>query len=226
MIKRKTNYGTLSLVLGIFMLISCKSMNNTQKGAAVGAGTGAALGAVLGNRTGQTGRGAALGSVIGGATGAVIGVYMDKQAEKMEKIENAEVERVGEAIKVTFESGILFGFDSDALTPQSQETIMKFAEILNEYPDTHISIEGHTDNRGTQEYNQRLSQRRADAVKNYLKMQKVDETRMMTLGQSFNRPIASNDTDEGRTKNRRVEMYITANEDLIEKAESGKIENN
>jgi outer membrane protein OmpA-like peptidoglycan-associated protein len=143
----------------------------------------------------------------------------------MEKIENAEVERLGEAIKVTFESGILFGFDSYALTPQSQETIMKFAEILNEYPDTNISIEGHTDNRGTEEYNQRLSQRRADAVKNYLKMQNVDEKRMMTIGQAFSRPVASNETDDGRSKNRRVEILISANENLIEKAESGKINN-
>ncbi len=213
-----------SQILGVSMLFGCASWNNTEKGTAIGGGTGAAIGAVLGNKSGQAGKGAAIGGIVGGATGAAIGIYMDKQAKKMEDIKDAEIERVDEAIKITFDSGILFGFDSYSLTPHAQENIMKFAEILNEYPDTDISIEGHTDNVGTEEYNRTLSLRRAQAVLNYLRMQNVSEERLIALGHSFNQPIDDNTTEEGREKNRRVEMLVTANENLVEKAESGEIE--
>jgi outer membrane protein OmpA-like peptidoglycan-associated protein len=210
-------------ILGVSLLFGCASWNNTEKGTALGGGTGAAVGAVLGNKTGQAGKGAAIGAVVGGAAGAAIGIYMDNQANKMEEIKDAEIERVDEAIKVTFDSGILFGFDSYSLTPQAQENIMKFSEILNEYPDTDINIVGHTDNVGTEQYNQQLSQRRAQAVLNYLRMQNVDADRLNAMGQSFNNPVASNETEEGKAENRRVELLITANEDLVEKAEKGEI---
>ncbi|MCH7411090.1 OmpA family protein [Belliella sp. DSM 111904] len=211
-------------ILGAVFLFSCASWNNTEKGAAIGGGAGGALGAVLGNKSGQAGKGAAIGAVVGGAAGAAIGIYMDKQAKKIEEeVKDAEVERVGEAIKLTFDSGILFGFDSYSLTPQAQENIMKFAEILKEYPDTDLSIEGHTDSRGSYNYNLGLSERRAGSVMNYLKMQGVASDRITTIGYSFDKPVASNDTDEGRAKNRRVEILITANDQLIEKAESGDI---
>lgn len=224
--KSKLFLSILSQIIGITFLVSCSSWNNTQKGAVIGAGSGAAIGGVIGNKSGNAGRGAVIGAVVGGAAGTAIGIYMDKQAKKMEEeIKDAEVERVGEAIKVTFESGILFSFDSYSLTPEAQENIMKFAEILNEYPDTDIMIEGHTDNRGTHQYNQTLSERRAMSVKNYLKMKGVEDIRMTTLGYSFDRPVATNDTDEGRSKNRRVEILITANEDLVDKAEKGEIKN-
>ncbi len=203
---------------------SCSNWNNTQRGTAVGAGAGGALGTVIGNRSGRAGEGAVLGAVIGGATGAAIGLYMDKQAEQIEELENAEVERVGEGIKVTFDSGILFAVNSSDLTPESQETIMKFADILNEYPDTNLYIEGHTDNTGTHAHNKKLSKRRADAVKNYLTMQQVKGNRIETGGYSFDRPVADNETEAGRTKNRRVEVIILASEELIEKAEKGDIE--
>lgn len=218
--------GIFAQFLVVIFLVSCSSWNNTQKGGTIGAGTGAAVGGLFGSKKGKTGEGAVIGAVIGGAVGAGIGVYMDKQAEELEKeMKDAEIERVGEAIKVTFDSGILFGFDSYALTPASQETIMKFADILNEYPDTDITIEGHTDDRGAYEYNLDLSKKRAEAVNNYLKMQQVGSNRLVTNGYSFDRPIADNTTEEGRAKNRRVEILITANEDLIEKAEKGEIEN-
>jgi outer membrane protein OmpA-like peptidoglycan-associated protein len=224
--KSKLFLSILAQIIVITFLVSCSSWNNTQKGAVIGAGSGAAIGGVIGNKSGNAGRGAVIGAVVGGAAGTAIGIYMDKQAEKMEEeIKDAEIERVGEAIKVTFESGILFGFDSYSLTPAAQENIMKFAEILNEYPDTNIMIEGHTDSRGTHQYNQTLSERRAMSVKNYLKMQGVDDGRMTTFGHSFDKPVATNDTDEGRAKNRRVEILISANEDLIEKAEKGEIKN-
>ncbi len=218
--------GIFAQFLVVIFLVSCSSWNNTQKGGTIGAGTGAAVGGLFGSKKGKTGEGAVIGAVIGGAVGAGIGVYMDKQAEELEKeMKDAEIERVGEAIKVTFDSGILFGFDSYALTPASQETIMKFADILNEYPDTDITIEGHTDDKGAYEYNLNLSKKRAEAVNNYLKMQQVGSNRLVTNGYSFDRPIADNTTEEGRAKNRRVEILITANEELIEKAEKGEIEN-
>ncbi|MCH7397209.1 OmpA family protein [Belliella sp. DSM 107340] len=211
-------------VLGAAFLFSCASWNNTERGAAVGGGTGGAIGAVIGNKSGQAGKGAAIGAIVGGAAGAAIGIYMDKQAKKIEEeVKDAEVERVGESIKLTFDSGILFGFDSYSLTPDAQENIMKFAEILKEYPDTDLSIEGHTDNRGAYQYNLGLSERRAASVKNYLKMQGIEDSRMLTLGLSYDKPVASNDTDEGRAKNRRVEILITANDELVDKAEKGEI---
>lgn len=216
----------LTLLVLISFLFSCKNWNNTQKGAVIGAGTGAAVGAVIGNKSGQAGRGAGIGAVIGGVAGTAIGVYMDKQAKKMEEqIKDAEIERVDEGIKVTFASGILFGFDSYSLTSASQENLRNFAEILKEYPDTDIMIEGHTDNRGSRSYNQGLSERRAQSVRNFLRTQGVTDARMQTVGYSFDRPVASNDTEEGRAKNRRVEVMITANENLIDKAEKGELKN-
>jgi outer membrane protein OmpA-like peptidoglycan-associated protein len=216
--------GLFAHFLVVIFLISCSSWNNAQKGAVIGAGTGGAAGGLFGSKKGNTAEGAVIGAVIGGAVGAGVGIYMDKQAEKLEKeIKDAEIERVGEAIKVTFDSGILFGYDSYSLTPASQETIMKFAEVLNEYPDTDITINGHTDNKGTHKYNLNLSKQRAEAVHNYLKMQNVGSDRMGTNGLSFDAPIADNSTEDGRAKNRRVEILITANEDLIDKAEKGEI---
>src|SRR5690606_1962444 len=165
-----------------------------------------------------------IGAAVGGAGGAAIGRYMDKQAKELEAIEAAEVERVGEGIKLTFESGILYGFDSYELTPASQESVMELSSILNDYPDTNVLIEGHTDNKGSAEYNQGLSERRAISVANYLKMQGVDASRISTRGMGFDKPVESNDTEAGRAKNRRVEIAIWANEELIEKAESGEIQ--
>jgi outer membrane protein OmpA-like peptidoglycan-associated protein len=221
----KFKTGFFAQLLVVIFLVSCSSWNNSQKGAVIGAGTGVAVGGVIGSKKGKTVEGAVIGAAIGGAVGAGIGVYMDKQAAKMEKeVKDAEIERVGEAIKVTFDSGILFGFDSHALTPASQETIMKFAGVLNEYPDTYITIEGHTDNKGAYDYNLNLSKKRAESVRNYLKMQQVIGDRLFTNGYSYDRPIADNTTEEGRAKNRRVEILITANETLIEKAEKGEIE--
>lgn len=216
--------GFFAQILVVIFLTSCTSMNNAQKGAVIGAGTGGAAGGLFGSKKGNTAEGAVIGAVIGGAVGAGVGIYMDKQAEKLEQeVKNAEIERVGEAIKVTFDSGILFGFDSYSLTPASQETIMKFAGVLNEYPDTNITINGHTDNRGTHEYNLGLSKQRAESVHNYIKMQNVRSERMVTNGYSYDKPVADNSTDEGRAKNRRVEILITANKDLLEKAEKGEI---
>lgn len=214
----------LGITLGATLLFGCANWSNTGKGAAIGGGTGGAIGGLIGSRSGNTAAGAIIGAAVGGAGGAAIGKYMDKQAKELEAIEAAEVERVGEGIKLTFESGILYGFDSYDLTPASQESVMELARILNEYSDTNVMVEGHTDNKGSADYNKGLSERRATSVANYLKMQGVDGERITTRGLGLENPIESNDTETGRTKNRRVEIAIWANDELKEKAESGEIE--
>ncbi|MFC4873312.1 OmpA family protein [Negadavirga shengliensis] len=220
----KTSRLILPLLIVSGLLMGCANWSNTGKGAAIGAGSGGAIGGLIGSKKGNTAGGAIIGAAVGGAAGAAIGRYMDKQAKELEEIENAEVERVGEGIKITFESGILFGFDSYELTPASQESVMELARILNEYPETNVMVEGHTDNRGSASYNQGLSERRANSVANYLKMQGVLGERIATRGFGFDNPVAENDTEEGRAKNRRVEIAIWANEELKEKAESGELE--
>ncbi|AWW29825.1 hypothetical protein DN752_06660 [Echinicola strongylocentroti] len=221
----RTLKSVLAIVLSTTVLFSCADWSSTGKGAAIGAGAGGALGGLIGNNKGNTAAGAVIGAAVGGAAGAAIGKYMDKQAEEMEQIENAEVERVGEGIQVTFDSGILYGFDSYELTPQAQENVMEMARILNEYPDTNIMIDGHTDSKGSEEYNQKLSEQRASSVANYLKMQGIDSSRLTTVGHGESMPVSSNDTDAGRAENRRVEVAITANDELVEKAENGELDN-
>ncbi len=208
------------------MMMGCADWSNTGKGGAIGAGSGGAIGGLIGAKKGNTAGGAIIGAAVGGLAGAAIGKYMDKQAKELEAIENAKVERKEEGIKVTFDSGILFGFDSYSLTPESQESVMELAGILNKYPETNLIIDGHTDNRGTASYNQGLSERRANSVTNYLKMRGVSGDRLTTRGMGFGNPIETNETDEGRAKNRRVEIGIVANDELLEKAESGELDKN
>jgi outer membrane protein OmpA-like peptidoglycan-associated protein len=206
------------LLLGTF---GCASMTRRQKGAAVGTGTGAVVGGVIGKKAGNTAIGAILGAAIGGAAGAYIGDYMDKQAAEIEKdIEGAEVERVGEGIKITFDSGILFDVNKAALQPEAQENLEKLAAILQKYEDTDLLIEGHTDATGTEEYNLGLSQRRAQSVSNYLAGMEVDSRRFTIMGYGESQPVASNETVEGRQANRRVEVAVMANEKLKEAARS------
>lgn len=205
----------------LFGMYGCSSWSRTQKGAAVGTATGAAVGAVIGKRAGNTAVGAILGAAIGGAAGAYIGNYMDKQAEEMERdLEGARIERVGEGIKVTFDSGILFDVDKAALRPAAEMNLEKLANILNKYADTDVLIEGHTDDTGPDEYNLTLSQKRAQSVANYLAGLQVDATRFTIMGYGESQPIASNETSQGRQENRRVELAIMANEKLKKAAES------
>lgn len=212
------------LLLCASMVISCKSWSGTAKGAAGGTAGGAAVGAGVGALAGNTAKGAILGAVIGGAAGTAIGAYMDRQARELdEELEGATVERVGEGIKVTFDSGILFGFDSYELTSQARENIREMAQTLKKYEDTNILIEGHTDNIGKEGYNQRLSERRAQAVANYAKSLGVDGSRIETRGYGEEQPVAENATEAGRAQNRRVEVAIFANEELKEKAQEGEL---
>jgi outer membrane protein OmpA-like peptidoglycan-associated protein len=207
---------TFLLLIGI-SISGCKNsrLSRQEKGAIIGVGAGAAMGAIIGNRSGNTAVGAIIGAAIGGTAGTLIGVYMDKQARELErKVENAKVERIGEGIKMTFDSGLLFGFDSYKLTAETQSNLDNLAEVIKEYNDTDILIEGHTDNVGAQNYNVSLSERRAKAIADYLRDKKVTRSRLRTEGYGENQPIVSNDTKRGQDQNRRVEIVITASEKL------------
>jgi len=207
----------LVLALSLGGLVGCTA---TQKGAAIGAAAGAAVGAAVGNQSGNTKEGAAIGAAAGAVTGGLIGHYMDKQAEDLAAIPGAKTERVGDEIRVTWESAILFDFDSAMLKLDSQSNLKQMAEVLNKYPDTDLVIAGHTDDKGADEYNQKLSERRAMSVRQYLVDAGVAPTRLSTVGYGESRPVAANDSELGRSENRRVEIEIRANEDLRAKAES------
>jgi outer membrane protein OmpA-like peptidoglycan-associated protein len=198
---------------------NCKNMNKTQKGAAIGGAGGAVIGGVIGKATGNTALGAIIGATVGGVTGAVIGRKMDKQAEEIKnEVPGAKVDRVGEGIVVEFNNKILFGFDRSDLGDQSKGSLNELIQILNKYPDTNIEIQGHTDNAGTGDYNQGLSERRAAAVATYLRNNNIKSSRVTTKGFGESAPKYSNDTEDGRSQNRRVEFLITANEKMKEDA--------
>ena len=216
-------------IAGSLLLTSCESVqnaNNTQKGAAIGTAAGAVIGGILGNNIGKGGNaplGAVLGGVVGGVAGGVIGDKMDKQAKEIkETLPGAEVERVGEGIKVTLnENTVNFDFNSANLTTLAKTNLDKLVTVLKNNPDTNINIYGHTDSIGTDAVNLRISSQRAAAVKNYFVANGISASRMFTEGLGKSSPIASNDTDAGRAKNRRVEFAITANEKMINDAKSG-----
>jgi outer membrane protein OmpA-like peptidoglycan-associated protein len=190
-------------------------MSKTGQGVVIGGASGAILGGVIGHAAGNTAVGAILGAAVGGAAGAVIGSYMDKQAAEMRRdLQGAKIERIGEGIKVTFDSGILFDVDKFDLRPTSRANLDKLAVILNKYPDTNILIEGHTDSTGSEEHNLALSRDRAQAVSHYLATREVSAPRFSTMGYGESQPIVTNDTAEGRQQNRRVDIAIMANEKL------------
>jgi outer membrane protein OmpA-like peptidoglycan-associated protein len=216
---KKLLYMAMVLVLmaGVW---GCASMSGTAKGGAIGAGAGGAIGGVIGNQSGNTATGAIIGAVIGGAAGAYIGNYMDDQAEEIEQdLEGATVERIGEGIKITFDSGLLFDVDAAGLKTVSETNLTNLAVILEKYDDTEILLEGHTDATGSEEHNLNLSRNRAHSVANHLAQQGVMETRMTIMGYGETQPIAPNDTVDGRTMNRRVEVAIYANDKLKDAAE-------
>ena len=195
----------------------CASMNNTERGAAAGAGAGGAIGAVIGRQTGNTARGAIIGAVVGGAAGAVIGRRMDRQAEEIDQtVPGAEVERVGEGIAVTFESGILFPFDSDRILAAGESNLRQLATSLRNYPGTEVLIVGHTDSQGSDEYNMNLSYRRAESARRFLVAQGIEGSRIRVEGRGETEPVADNSSESGRAQNRRVEIAIFASEEYRE----------
>lgn len=194
------------------MLSSCATASRKQQGAAVGAAAGGVLGGVIGTQTGSTARGAIIGAVVGGAAGAIIGHQMDQQAKELKvDIPGATVERVGEGIQVTFASGLLYDFDSDAIRSESAQNLRNLAASLNKYPQTDLLIVGHTDALGSTAYNQDLSMRRAVSASSYLVSQGIASSRLRTSGKGETEALASNDMEAGRQANRRIEVAIFAN---------------
>ena len=228
---------TINKIVAVFfaasVLVSCDAIqnaNNKQKGAVIGSAGGAAIGGVIGNNTGDgnSALGAIIGGVVGGAAGAYIGNRMDKQAKKIEtEVPGAEVERVGEGINVTFDenSGVYFATEKYNINAKSEETLNKQANIFKEYPDTNILVEGHTDNTGSESYNLTLSKNRAQAVTSFLTDHGIAASRFDTKWYGEAQPKYDNSTAEGRSKNRRVEIAIVANEDLKQEAEQKTSEN-
>lgn len=223
----------VSILCVCIVVASCGEWSNLAKGTAIGGGSGAAVGAGVGAIIGKDAKSAAVGSAIGAAVGAgvgaIIGNKMDKKAEELAALEGADVEIVKDtndlsAIKVTFESGILFKTNSSTLNDASRKALSKFAKQMADLPDTDLTILGHTDNTGTAEYNEKLSLERAQSVANYLMSCGMAKERMVIEGKSFLQPVADNSTVEGRLQNRRVEVYVSANEKMISDAESGKLE--
>ena len=214
------------IISGLSSCNSFKKLNREQRGAIIGVGAGGALGAVIGKK--NPALYAIAGSVVGGVAGAVIGKYMDKQAEKLKKDLDvlADVERVGEGIKITMKSGVLFDFNSSKINPSVNDNLIKFAETLKQYPDTEILVAGHTDNVGTEQYNMTLSQQRANAVANILKTNSVSRSRLTVLGYGEKTPVADNTAESGREQNRRVEFAIVANDKLKKQASKGDVAKN
>lgn len=206
-----------------------KNTNKTQRGAGIGAVGGALIGGILGNNLGRGGNGAlgaVLGGVVGGVAGGVIGNKMDKQARQIDNaLPGADVVRVGEGIKLVLnENAVRFNTDKSSLTPTAKANLDKLVPVFKEYPDTNIIIYGYTDNTGSVEHNLKLSGERAASVKSYLASRGLSSSRFSVTGLGIADPIASNDTEEGRSQNRRVEFAITANDKMIQdaKTETGK----
>jgi outer membrane protein OmpA-like peptidoglycan-associated protein len=210
-------------VVMVFLLsaVSCASWNKKAKGTVIGGSGGAILGGVIGHAAGNTVLGAIIGAAVGGVAGGFIGSYMDKQAAEMQRdIKGAEIQRIGEAIKITFDSGLLFDIDKSDLRPVSKTNMAELAKILNKYPDTDILIEGHTDNTGTEEHNMILSKDRAQSVSSYLAVLAVKSARFAISGHGETQPIVANDTPAGQQKNRRVDIAVIANDKLKKAAQA------
>jgi outer membrane protein OmpA-like peptidoglycan-associated protein len=210
-----------ALILSLMGLVAsgCKTMNRSQKGAVIGAVGGGAIGGVVGRAMGNTAMGAIVGATVGGVAGAIIGKKMDKQAEEMKEVlGDAEVKRVGEGIVIEFKDKVLFGFDRSDLGSTAQANLTKLSNVLKKYPDTNIEIIGHTDDKGTDSYNQGLSERRANAAGAYLRSSGISSSRITTRGMGEADPKVANDSEANRAENRRVEFVITANQKMVEDA--------
>ena len=209
------SFVVVPMLATVLVSSGCASLNKKETGAIIGGATGAAVGAAVGRANGSTAKGAIIGAAVGGTAGAVIGHQMDQQAKEIkQQIPGAIVERVGEGLQVTFESGLLFDYDSDVLRETARKNLATLATSLEKYPNTDLMIVGHTDATGPDAYNMTLSERRAAAASNYLAAQGVTRARLRSTGRGESEPIVSNDTEENRQKNRRVEVAIFANEQL------------
>ena len=208
------------------LILSGCGLSNTAKGAGIGAGAGAIIGAGVGRVAGNTALGAIIGGVVGGTAGTLIGKKMDKQKKELEEqVKNAKIESVneGQAIRVTFDSGILFATNSSTLSSTSQNSLRSFAANLKANSQTDMLIIGHTDNTGSDRINDPLSLNRASSVRSFLSAQGVDSSRMRVDGKGSHEPVADNSTASGRKENRRVEVYIIPNKAMVEAAQNGTL---
>ena len=222
---RKLRLMILALCAGLVM-VGC---NNTGKGAAIGGAGGAVLGAIVGKLAGNTAVGAAVGATVGAGTGALIGRHMDKVKAQAQAVQNAQVESVTDAnglqaVKVTFDSGILFATNKSDLQASAKTSLAKFATVLKQNTDCDVAIFGHTDNTGSDAINNPLSVKRAQAVQSYLLSQGVSASQIRSVeGQGSTNPVADNSTAAGRQQNRRVEVYMYASQAMIQAAEAGTL---
>ena len=212
----------LSLMLtDTLVFSSCANWSNTAKGTVIGSGAGAAAGAVIGKTLGSTAGGAIAGAAVGGTVGAIIGRNMDRKAREMEEeMEGVTIQRVEEGIAVSFDSGILFSFDSAALRQESISNLQKLTEIINRDDNTILLIVGHTDSVGDERYNLGLSERRAQSAADYMIDQGLAPSRVQIEGRGEYEPIAENDTEAGRQENRRVEVAIYASPEYVEQLQA------
>ncbi len=228
---KMNNLFVATLLCVAILFNGCASMSNTAKGGIIGGASGAAVGAGIGALAGK-GKGAVIGAAVGTAVGTTAGILigkkMDKQKAELEKIEGAKVETVTDAndlqaIKVTFDSGILFATNKSSLNAASKTALTNFANSLKNTPETDVTIYGHTDNTGSQAVNERVSLERAQSVATFLAENGIVASRTKVEGLAFSNPVADNATEAGRAQNRRVEVFITANENMIKQAEKGDI---
>ena len=219
-------------MVALVLLPGCGTLSQTATGTAIGSGSGAALGAIIGSIISKDAKGAAIGAAIGTAvgagTGALIGNKMDKKAEELAALENAQVETITDknglaGIKVTFNSGILFPLNGIQLSDASRKELKEFAQKMSDLQDTDITIYGHTDNTGTAEVNERISRQRAEAVQSYLQSCGIASGRLSSQGLSYTDPVADNATADGRAQNRRVATYTRAHEHTIKAAATGPL---
>lgn len=220
------------IFMAVLMILTGCNTTNLGKGAAIGGGGGAALGAGIGALIGK-GKGAAIGAgtgaAVGAAVGAIIGKHMDNQQKKLEEqLQNAEVEKAEvsglQAIKVTFPGGILFATGKSNIQPEAQAELTEFAKSLEQNPLTDVVIGGYTDNTGSMEANTRVADARANSVKSFLEGKGIADSRIQAKGFPMQDYVASNDTKEGQAKNRRVEIYIYASDEMVKAAENGQLE--
>ncbi|UCD34022.1 MAG: OmpA family protein [Nitrospiraceae bacterium] len=208
------------IIVCLTALISCAPETKTQKGAVYGAAGGAAAGAIIGQIIGKDTKGtligAAIGAAVGGAGGAAVGRMMDNQERDMREAlaasEAAAVRREGDLLAISLKGDVTFDTNSAIVKPGLYSEIDRIAEVLVKYPDTVIRVEGHTDSTGSESYNMDLSGRRAEAVKNLIVQKGVDPSRLQTMAFGESAPIATNDTPEGRARNRRVEIKVAPTE--------------
>ena len=225
-IKMLNKKSIAALALSAALVLTGCGLSNTAKGTGIGAGAGALIGAGVGRVLGNTAIGAAIGGVVGGTAGALIGKKMDKQKKELEEqVKNAKIESVndGQAIRVTFDSGILFATNSSTLTTTSQTSLRNFAANLKVNDQTDLLIIGHTDNTGSDRINDPLSLNRASSDRSYLAGKGVSSNRMRVEGKGSREPVADNSTAAGRKENRRVEVYILPNKAMVEAAQNGTL---